>query len=71
MYLILLLFVVIVILILLLNSETFVVGSNYTNRNYEGGANLIRGDLPIEPIQQSWFNTPYGPSNLAPSFMEF
>lgn len=41
---------------------------HYLRRNYESGANMLRGDLPIYPVQQSWFNTRYGPSSLVPGF---
>ena len=42
--------------------------NHYLRRNYESGANMLRGDLPIVPVQQSWFNTSYGPSILTPGF---
>jgi hypothetical protein len=41
---------------------------HYLRRNYESGANMLRGDLPIYPQQQSWFNTRYGPSVLVPGY---
>lgn len=41
--------------------EHFVVGDSYLHRNYESGANMIRGDLPIDPVQNSWFNSSIGP----------
>lgn len=69
--LIVILIIVFLSLFLVFSREKFVIDSSYLNPNYEGGANLIRGDLPIEPVQQSWFNTPYGPDSLAPSFMQF
>lgn len=69
--LVIILIVVLLALLFVLPREQFVVDSSYLNPNYEGGANLIRGDLPIQPVRQTWFNTPYGPSSLAPSFMQF
>ena len=41
---------------------------HYLRRNYESGANMLRGDLPIYPVRQSWFNTRYGPMSLTPGF---
>ncbi len=41
---------------------------HYLRRNYESGANMLRGDLPLYPTRQSWFNTRYGPSSIAPGF---
>ncbi len=41
---------------------------HFLRRNYESGANMLRGDLPLYPMQQSWFNTRYGPSSIAPGF---
>ena len=52
-----------------LNRESFQL-DHYLRRNYESGANMLRGDLPIYPVQQSWFNTRYGPSSLAPGFFQ-
>ena len=49
------------------SSEPFQM-DHYLRPNYESGANMLRGDLPIYPTQQSWFNTRYGPSSLAPGF---
>jgi len=41
---------------------------HYLRPNYESGVNMLRGDLPIYPTQQSWFNTRYGPSQLVSGF---
>jgi hypothetical protein len=71
MYIYIGLFIVLTILIIItLNStENFDLDS-YLRSNYESGANMLRGDLPIEPVQQSWFNTRYGPSNLVKGYFE-
>lgn len=47
----------------LLTREGFQM-DHYLLRNYESGSNMLRGDLPIVPVQQSWFNTRYGPSTF-------
>ena len=70
---IILMFVVVIIFIyycLAIKSEQFNL-DHYLYPNYESGVNTIRGDLPIYPIKKSWFNTRYGPSSLAPGFMNF
>ena len=42
---------------------------HYLRPNYESGANMLRGDLPIVPTQQSWFNTPLAtPQNFVTGF---
>lgn len=46
-----------------LTRETFQL-DHYLRRNYESGSNMLRGDLSIAPVQQSWFNTRYGPSSF-------
>ena len=43
---------------------------HYIRPNYESGANMLRGDLPINPVNQSWFNSRYGKSSLAPGFFQ-
>lgn len=51
------------------NSESFTVGEHYIlGPNYESGANMLRGDLPIQPQKLGWFDSEYGPSSLAPGF---
>ena len=49
------------------NDENFQL-DHYLRPNYQSGVGMLRGDLPIQPVQQSWFNTRYGPSSLAPGF---
>lgn len=51
-------------------SESFNVDS-YIRPNYESGANMLRGDLAIMPVNHGWFNTRYGPTSLAPGFFEY
>lgn len=70
--LILVLLIVVSLLLWLIynNDESFDM-DHYLRPNYETGAAMIRGDLPIQPVQQSWFNTRYGPNSLVPSFMQF
>ena len=53
----------------LYKNESFQL-DHYLRRNYESGANMLRGDLPIYPVQQSWFNTRYGPSSLVSGFFQ-
>lgn len=48
-------------------SEQFQL-DHYLRPNYQSGANMLRGDLPINPIEQSWFNSRYGKTSLAPGF---
>lgn len=38
-------------------------------RNFEGGAAMIRGDLPIVPVKNTWFNTTYDQRDLTPGFI--
>lgn len=66
---ILLLFVIVVVIlgVQYFTSERFQL-DHYLRPNYESGANMLRGDLPIMPVQQSWFNTKYGPSTLVPGY---
>jgi hypothetical protein len=59
--------VLILITILFLSREKFGM-DHYLRPNYETGANMLRGDLPVLPVQQSWFNTKYGWSQLTPGF---
>ena len=68
MYICILLIILILITLLLITNEHFDMDS-YLRRNYQSGAGMIRGDLNIQPVQQSWFNTAYGPSILTPGFM--
>jgi hypothetical protein len=66
----LLLFIFIVLIVvttLFLSRENFGM-DHYLRPNYETGANMLRGDLPIQPVKQSWFNTKYGWSSLTPGF---
>lgn len=53
--------------ILLAPRESFYLDS-YLRPNYESGANMLRGDLPIVPVHQSWFNTDLGPQDLVPGY---
>ena len=53
---------------LIKNNENFQL-DHYLLPNYESGSNMIRGDLPIIPTQQSWFNTRYGPNTLVYGFI--
>ena len=41
---------------------------HYLRPNYQSGIGMLRGDLQIAPVKQSWFNTRYGPSSLTPGF---
>lgn len=50
------------------NDDTFQL-DHYLLPNYESGANMIRGDVPIIPTQQSWFNTRYGPNSFVYGFI--
>jgi len=43
--------------------------ARYLRPNYQSGANMLRGDLPVDKTRQSWFNTKYGPTSLAPGFL--
>jgi len=67
---ILLLFTLFVIGILLVSGafEGFDLRAYTRGRTYESGANMLRGDLPIYPTRQSWFNSRYGPSGLVRGF---
>jgi len=44
--------------------------AHYLRPNYQSGANMLRGDLPVAKTRQSWFNTKYGPASLAPGFFK-
>ena len=57
----LIIIVIIIALFYLHCTESFVVGDSYLHRNYESGANMLRGDLPIDPVNQSWFNSSISP----------
>lgn len=48
--------------------ESFSISAATRGPNYETGANMLRGDLPIAPTPQSWFNSQYGPDDLVPGF---
>lgn len=65
--LMLLLVVAVFIYYMLQRGENFQL-DHYLRPNYQSGANMLRGDLPILPTRQSWFNTRYGPASLAPGF---
>lgn len=59
--------VLLILIIVLLRYETFQL-NHYIRPNFESGANMLRGDLPIKPIHHHWFNTRYGPTSLVPGF---
>ena len=59
--------IVAVVFFCLSRGESFQL-DHYLRRNYESGANMLRGDLPIYPVRQSWFNTRYGPSSFVRGF---
>lgn len=68
MYLQALTIIIIILIIYLVSITEGFQLDHYLLRNYESGANMLRGDLPIVPNRQSWFNTSYGPSILTPGF---
>lgn len=59
--------ILLVVILALIGKEGFQL-NHYLRPNYESGANMLRGDLPINPVSHSWFNTRYGPSSLTPGF---
>ena len=56
-----------IVLLCLKHDECFDLDA-YLRPNYQSGAGMLRGDLPIQKTQQSWFNTRYGASSLTPGF---
>jgi len=42
--------------------------SHFFRRNWESGAAMLRGDLPITPVRQSWFNTRFSYPDLTPGY---